>query len=139
MNDLVLAPDARQTAGILMLALLAVEWGGSFLARTVGGQRQQTPIQQAFHRAGHAHAGVLLVLGLVCQLLLSSTDLDGAWRAVARSGVPLAAILMPAGFFVSVVGRGTVRPNRAFALVWAGALSLAAGAGTLGVGLLVAG
>ena len=134
-----LSADGRQTAGILLLSLLAVEYGGAFLARTVGGQKAQTPIQQAFHRAGHAHAGVLVVLGLVCQLLLSSTDLDGVLRTIARSGVPLAAILMPAGFFLSVTGAGTERPNRLFALVWIGAVCLAAGVLTLGVGLLTAG
>lgn len=139
MSDALLDADARQTAGILLLTLLAVEWGGAFLARTVGGQQQQTPIQQSFQRAGHAHAGVLVVLGLVCQLLVSSTELDGIWRTVARSGVPLAAILMPAGFFLSVMGKGTLRPGRAVVLIWVGALSLGAGVLTLGIGLLVAG
>ena len=133
-----LAADARQTAGVLLLALLAVEWGGAFLARTVGGQQPQTALQQSFHRAGHAHAGVLVVLGLVCQLLLSSTDLEGVWRAIARSGVPLAAVLMPAGFFLAVTGNGTERPNRAIVLVWVGSASLAAGVMALGVGLLMA-
>lgn len=46
---------------------------------------------------------------------------------------------MPAGFFLSVIGNGTDRPNRALALVWAGAVCLRAGVLTMGVGLLVAG
>lgn len=134
-----LAGDARQTAGILLLSLLGVEWGGAFLTRAVGGQKEQTVLQQSFQRAGHAHAAVLVVLALVCQVLLSATELEGWWRAVARSGVAVAAILMPAGFFLSVGRRGATEPGRAIALVWVGALSLTAGVAVLGVGLLLAG
>jgi hypothetical protein len=77
-------------------------------------------------------------LALVCQVLADSTDLTGALAAVARSGVPLAAILMPAGFFFSSMGRDVTRPNRFIVLLWVGAASLAAGVVTLGVGLLSA-
>jgi hypothetical protein len=55
---------------------------------------------------------------------------------VARSGVAVAAILMPAGFFLSSSGAQRTEPSRLIALVWAGAVCLAAGVLTLGVGLL---
>ena len=45
---------------------------------------------------------------------------------------------MPAGFFLSVGGRGVTRPNRLIALVYAGALPLAVGVVSLGIGLLAA-
>jgi hypothetical protein len=45
---------------------------------------------------------------------------------------------MPAGFFLSVVGRDVVKPNRLFALIPAGATLLAAGLVALGLGLLTA-
>lgn len=139
MNGVLLEPDARQTAGILLLTLVAVEFGGTYLARTAGGQRPQSALQQSFQRAGHAHAGVLVMLGLLCQILLSSAALSPGWRVVASLGVPLAAILMPAGFFLSVLGAHPQRPNPAIVLVWLGAASLAAGVLTLGAGLLAAG
>jgi len=97
-----------------------------------------TTFQQSFARAGHAHAGVLVILALVCQLLVDATTLAGVWQAVARSGAALAAILMSAGFFLSSIGRDRHSPNRLIALVWLGAASLAAGVVTLGVGLLAA-
>ncbi|HEY1179529.1 MAG TPA: hypothetical protein VGF17_25515, partial [Phytomonospora sp.] len=59
-----------------------------------------------------------------------------AW--VARLGVPLAAILMSGGFFAASAGKDRTRPNKAIAILALGALSLAAGVLTLGVGLLVA-
>jgi hypothetical protein len=94
--------------------------------------------QHSFARAGHAHAGVLLVLSLTALLYADAADLDGAGSWIARSGVPAAAILMPAGFFAASAGRGRTTPNRLVVLVLVGAAVLALGLGTLGVGLLVA-
>jgi len=50
-----------------------------------------------------------------------------------------AAILMPAGFFLSVVGRDPQKPNRLIALLWIGAASLTVGVISAGVGLIMAG
>lgn len=135
---LVLSSDARQTAGVLLVTIVAVEFGGTYLLRVVGGRVTRTAFQHAFERAGHAHAGVLVTLSLVCQLLVDSADLSGASESLARGGVPLAAILMPAGFFLSAAGRGATRPSRLILLVYAGAISLAAGVLSLGIGLLAA-
>jgi hypothetical protein len=81
---------------------------------------------------------VLLILGLVVQPFVDATDLSGAGEWLARSGVPAAALVMPAGFFLSVLGRDVVRPNRLFVLVPLGAVLLAAGLLVVGVGLLTA-
>lgn len=133
-----LTDDAARLAGVLLLTVVAVEYGGTFLLKLSRGDRPATPVQHSFFRAGHAHAGVLVILALVCQLYVGASGLDGIAYRVASQGVPLAAILMPAGFFLSVAGRDVKKPNRLVALVWLGALSLAAGVLTLGVGLLTA-
>ena len=57
-------------------------------------------------------------------------------KAVARSCVPLAAILMPAGFFLSIVSPSATAPNSLIALTYVGAVVLAIGVLTLGVGLV---
>jgi hypothetical protein len=132
-----LAATERQLAGLLLVALVTVEYGGTFLLRVSRGAHPATEIQKAFFRAGHAHAGVLVVLALVCQLYVGATDLTGIASQVARGGVAWAAILMPAGFFLSVIGRDVRRPNAFISLVWLGAASLGAGVLALGVGLLV--
>jgi hypothetical protein len=135
---LLLSDASRTTAGILLLTIVAVESGGLFMLNVVGQRIRLTPFQIAFARAGHAHAGVLVTLGLVCQLLVDATGLTGPVGSVARSGIPLAAILMSAGFFLSSAGRGVTRPNRLILLVYAGATSLGAGAVALGWGLVTA-
>ena len=133
-----LSNAATSTAGVLLLSLLAVEWGGSFLLRVVQGGVEATDLQRRFYRAGHAHAGVLVTLGLLTVLFTEASGLTGVLAQVARSGVPVAAILMSGGFFLAAGGRGRTRARPAgLALVAAGALSLAAGAGTLGVALLL--
>lgn len=131
-----LTEAARTTAGVVALTVVAIESGGWFLVRVVTGAQRATDFQRSFYRAGHAHAGVLVALGLVCLLLGEATTLTGGWRWLAQTGVLVAAVLLPAGFFLSAVGEGRTRPNRLVVLLPLGALALAAGVVTLGVGLL---
>ena len=133
-----LTEPARLTAGAVLLAATTVTSGGWFLVRVVRGQAPATDFQRSFFRAGHAHAGVLIILGLVCLLLSEATALTGAWQWLARSGVLVGAILMPAGFFLSALGAGRTQPNRLIVLLWLGAGCLVAGLATCGVGLLTA-
>ena len=126
------------TAGVLLLTVVAVESGGLYMLALVRRRVAATPFQITFARAGHAHAGVLVILSLIVQLYVDAAGLTGLVGAVARNGIPLAAILMPAGFFFSSMGKGRTDPNAAIWLVYAGAASLAAGAIALGVGLLTA-
>lgn len=130
--------DSRTLAGILFIALVTVETGGLYMVRIVSGREQVTAFQEKFARAGHAHAGVLLVLALVCQPFVDATELDGAWGWIARHGVAVSALLMPGGFFFASMGRGRTEPSRLVVLVFAGATLLAVSLLTLGVGLLVA-
>ena len=130
-NDLILI-------GILLLALVTVESGGYFLTRVVRGHVAANRLQQGFFRAGHAHAAVLLVLSIAILGVVSYAALDGFWLQLARLGVPIAAILMPAGFFLSVIGTDPQRPNRLIVLLWAGAIVLTAALITSGVALLAA-
>lgn len=135
---LVLSEPARTLAGIILLTVPTIEFGGMFLLRIVRGSVPMTEFQKAFARAGHAHAGVLVTLGLVGVILADATTLTGLWGWLARSGVAIAAILMSAGFFLSSMGRDVHQPNGFIALLWAGAAMLAAGVLTLGIGLLTA-
>ena len=81
-------------------------------------------------------AGVLVILSLVCLLLVDAARLAGPLALLARSAIPAAAILMPAGFFLSAAGRGVEKPNRLILLLYLGAVSLAAGVVALGIELL---
>jgi hypothetical protein len=125
--------------GILLLALVTVESGGYFLTRVVRGHVPANRLQLSFFRAGHAHAAVLLVLSIAILAVIDHAALDGFWLQLARTGVPIAAILMPAGFFLSVLGREPERPNRLIWLLWLGVISLTAALITAGIGLIAGG
>ena len=126
----------RILAGIALISLVTIEIGGWFLTRIVRGAVPMTPFQQAFARAGHAHAGVLVTLGLVGVLYADLAGLTGVIGWVGRAGILAAAILMSGGFFASSAGKDRTSPNGAIAMVWVGAVCLGAGALSLGIGVL---
>ncbi|MPZ54398.1 MAG: hypothetical protein GEU79_17010 [Acidimicrobiia bacterium] len=131
-----LSDTARNLAGILILAVVTVETGGLYMLRIVTGRQEATPFRTSFARAGHAHAGVLLILGLVCVVLSDLTGQTGFVAWLSRAGVAVSAILMPMGFFFSSMGGRRENPNRLIVLVYLGATVLAAGLISLGIGLL---
>lgn len=133
---LVLSDDSRRLAGILLLALVTVETGGLYMVKIVTGRAGVTEFQEKFARAGHAHAGVLLILAILCQVLVDSTQLTGVLGWLARSGVATSALLMPGGFFFSSMGAGRTKPNKLIWMVFAGATLLAVSLVALGIGLL---
>ena len=129
--------ESEVLAGILLLSLVTVETGGLYLMRLWRDAGDATAFQIGFARAGHAHAAVLLMLGLVIQPYVDASGLDGALGWLARSGVPIAALLMPAGFFLSSMGSGRNKPNGLVALIFAGGAVMAVGLATLGFALVL--
>lgn len=121
-DTITLSRDSLSTAGILLLTIVGVEYGGTFVLRIVRGRYPATEFQKAFARAGHAHAGVFVILALVGQILAEAADLSGALSFFARNGIWAAAILMSAGFFLSSAGKGVTQANRFIVLTYLGAL-----------------
>lgn len=126
------------TAGVVLLLVVTVAYGGTFVLRLTTGQQPANELQRSFSRAGHAHAAVLIILGLLVLLLVSHPGVPG-WSRAGASGVLWAAVLMPAGFFLSVLGRDPRKPSRLLALLWLGAAVLTVGLVCAGVGLVLAG
>jgi hypothetical protein len=137
-TTLTLSADTRGTAGVILLTVVGIEYGGWVVLRMVRGRHPATEFQRAFARAGHAHAGVLVTLALVCQILADAARLSGPLAFLARNGIWAAAILFPAGFFLASAGEGATAPNRFIALLYAGVAALGLGVVALGVGLLAA-
>lgn len=125
--------------GALLLALVTVESGGYFLTRVVRGHVSANLLQRNFFRAGHAHAAVLLVLSFAILSVVDLIGFTGLPEFVAKTFVPAAALIMPAGFFLSVIGTDPEKPNRLIALLWIGAASLTIGLTVTGIGLIGAG
>jgi hypothetical protein len=131
--------ESRMLAGVLLVALPTVMLGGlsllSFLMRRVPGY-MDNPLRQDLFRAGHAHAGVYLILSLVMLRYVDEAVLSPFWKWLARTGAPIAAILIPAAFFLSVVSPASTQPNALINLAYVGAAFLAAAVLSLGFGLL---
>ena len=130
---------SRQLAGILFVLVPTVEFGGwsllRMIARRVPGYLDN-PVRQNLFRAGHAHAGVLIILALVGLLYVDQADLGDGLKQLVRWCLVAAPVLMPLGFFLSVVSPRAERPNRIILSTYAGGLLLAVGTVTLGIGLL---
>lgn len=128
--------SAMTTGAIVLITVVAIAWGGTFLLRVATGAVPTNELQQKFFRAGHAHAGVLVILGLVVQLYVQLAGVGSPWTSLS-SGVLFSAILVPAGFFLSVIGKNPTRPNRLMVLVWLGVASLVGGLLSAAIGLLI--
>ena len=131
--------EARLFSGIILITVPTIQYGGYFLLtslmdKTSGYMDNQ--LRQNFFRAGHAHAGVIVILSLVCQVLADSALLPASLLWTARIAVPLAAILISAGFFLSMLSPTATRPSSAVGLIYVGAVVLATGVLLLGVGLI---
>ncbi|MDN5763924.1 MAG: hypothetical protein L0H41_16625 [Microlunatus sp.] len=125
------------STGIILLIVVTIAYGGTFLVRVSTGSVPTNDLQKSFFRAGHGHAGILVILGLVVRLLLAEPAVP-AWSVALGDLVLIAAILMPAGFFLSVIGRDPDRPNRWRIMIYVGAASLTVGLVGSGLGLIAA-
>jgi hypothetical protein len=131
--------EARTLCGIILITVPTIQYGGYFLLTSLMNKTSgymDNPLRQNFFRAGHAHAGVIVILSLICQVLADSATLPISFLWFARLAIPLAAILIPAGFFFSVLPPDATQAGTAVNLIYLGAVVLAAGVLTLGVGLL---
>jgi hypothetical protein len=131
--------EARLMSGIILITVPTIQYGGYFLLTSLmnkGSGYMENPLRQNFFRAGHAHAGVIVILSLVCQILADGAVLPDPLLWFVRIGVPLSAILISAGFFFSMLPPTATQASGAVALIYAGAVILAVGVITLGIGLL---
>ncbi len=130
--------ESRLTAGVLLILMPAVVYGGtSILSLLVGDPGYaQNELRQDLWRAGHAHAGVLLILSLVTLRYVDEATLPEGLKRLTRHAIPAAAVLLPAAFFLSVLSPEATEPNALIYLAYAGAASLAVGLLILGVGLI---
>jgi hypothetical protein len=125
-------------AGILLILVPTVEIGGvSILSLLIGDpQYAQNDLRQDLWRAGHAHAGVWLVLSLVALRYVDEATLSEGMRWVVRLALPAAAVLMPLGFFLSILSPEATEPNALIYLTYVAGVVLAVGLLVLGASLV---
>jgi hypothetical protein len=131
--------EARLLSGIILITVPTIQYGGYFLLTSLmnrGSGYMENPLRQNFFRAGHAHAGVIVILSLVCQILADAAVLPSPMTWFGRIGVPLSAVLISAGFFFSMLPPTATQPNGTISLIYIGAVILAVSVLTLAVGML---
>lgn len=133
-----MSQSSRRLAGILLIVFPAVVFGGvSLLSMLINDPAYiDNPLRQDLWRAGHAHAAVLLIFSLIGLRYVDDARLGKVGLEVARHAIPLAALLLPAAFFLSVLSPDATEPNAFIWLAPIGALALVLGMITLGIGLI---
>lgn len=64
--------EARLMSGIILITVPTIQYGGYFLLTSLRNKESgymENQLRQNVFRAGHAHAGVIVILSLVCQIL----------------------------------------------------------------------
>jgi hypothetical protein len=133
-----MSPQSRLVAGIVLILVPTVEIGGaSILSLLIADPAYaQNDFRQDLWRAGHAHAGVWLVLALVALRYVDEARLSEGMKWVVRLAFPIAAVLMALGFFLSVIPEEATEPNGMIYLTYVAGIVLAVGLLLLAVGLL---
>src|SRR4029453_12524219 len=133
-----LSREARWVAGVTLLTVPTIMYGGLTLlgiltkgtAGLAPGRLALDDTQWALFRAGHAHAGVWVVLSLVMQVLLDVATLPTRLTWLARITAPVAAV-GGAGRFLGIAFLAPFRW-----LLYFGAASLAVAVLLTGIGLV---
>jgi len=93
---------SRWMIAITFISLPTIAFGGYFLLsilRRQASTEKITPEQNSYFRAGHAHAGVLVTLGLIGQLVLDQSRMGDGLVWALRIALVAAPLLISGGFF----------------------------------------
>jgi hypothetical protein len=133
-----MSDHGKHIAGVILITIPTIQYGGYFLLTVLSGKTKAafTDFQKAMFRAGHAHAGVLVILAIIAQFLIDNTNVSAPAEWFLRLGFPLAAILISGGFFAAAAGKNATKPNSFISILYAGAILLAAALIFLGIALI---
>lgn len=134
-----LSRESKFVAGILLITVPTIMYGGvtllgiltSGFAGLAPGDLELSETQWSLWRAGHAHAGVLVILSLILQPLVDQATLSNGLKWIARLGAPAAAIMISGSFF------GLAFMGEFKWLTYAGVVCLGTSMLVAGIGLLL--
>jgi hypothetical protein len=115
---------------LFWIALPSVMFGGFSLLNLIT-RDALTPFQEQFFRAGHAHAGVLLILALAYAYFLGLTTLADRWKVLGCALLTAGILAQSGGFFLHMLigAPGTLSAGNV--LTMAGAVTLVVAMGLL--------
>jgi hypothetical protein len=135
--EVLMSRDARLMIGITLLLVPTIAFGGLTVLGVLTSGVAGTPgptglsaLQLSLYRAGHAHAGVLVILSLLLQVFLDHARLPHGLAWSVRVAAPAAALLVSGGFF------GLAHAASLRFLLYAGAALVVSATIATGVGVL---
>lgn len=131
--------EGKKISGYILLSVPTIIYGGYFLLTVLTSQQmdlQLTYFQISMFRAGHAHAGVLVIFALVSQIIIDYAYLPNLWKWIARLSFPTAAIAISLGFFAAAIGNQITEPTGLIFILYVGMAIFILGLFTLGIGLI---
>jgi hypothetical protein len=134
-----ISSKAKRLAGVILATITTIDYGGAFLvgmSRSSATGYVDNALPHDLFRAAHAHAGVMVLLSLICQFLADAAFLPGWLIWIGRLRASCRAILILLGFFLSATSPSITTPTRMIWLVYAGAGILAVAILVLGIGLI---
>jgi ABC-type Fe3+ transport system permease subunit len=131
---------ARWMIALAFISLPSIAFGGYFLLSILKrqvGTENFTSEQRDYFRAGHAHAGVLVLLAIIAQLILDSSRFNDSITWALRIGLFAAPLLISGGFFGGAPRKQGDKPGVLIKLIPIGAIVLAISTLGVGVSLLI--
>ena len=122
---------------IAWIAIPTVMYGGYSLLGLLN-RSGLSEFQQTFFRAGHAHAGVLLLMSLLYHHYMEQTSLSPALKVGATTVVLVGILAQSGGFFVHMLVGRPGAPSLGTIITSVGAVLLAAAVLVLVYGLITA-
>ena len=124
---------------ISLIALPTVMFGGySLLGLLARDNAWLTPFRATYFRAGHAHAGVFLVLSLVYYTYLAQTTFSTGLKLAACIVLLVGILAQSGGFFLHMLAGKSGKISAGTLVTILGALLLAFATLLLAIGLIVA-
>jgi hypothetical protein len=125
---------------VAFLVIPTVEYGGWALLTSITGGKiaagELADWQKTFFRAGHAHAGVLLVLTLVYLLYLPRAGFSDSTEWIAGIVLLVGVMAQSGGFFLHLAVGQPDGPSIGTKVTRGGGLLIAAALITVAVGLI---
>ena len=123
-------------AAFVLFALVTVEIGGWALLGFLTSEEGLTSFQEQFFRAGHGHAGVLLVMALVFFVLMDRTQYQNRTQLWLGFTLLAGILLQSGGFFLHMLLGDEGAVSAGTWVTRSGAVLLAIALISLGIGLL---
>ena len=126
----------RVLTALVLFAIVTVEFGGWSLLGLLTNQNGLTPFQEQFFRAGHGHAGVLLILALAFLVIAERTSMSETSQSWLGITFLVGVVLQSGGFFLHMAIGEEGAASAGTWITRTGALMLAIALVSLGVGVL---